>query len=68
LGVARSLACARVPAWLLDADMRRAEMYTRAAKPLQIRATHGETLVEDLVRLGTTQFSGVRPVLFLTQE
>jgi predicted ATP-grasp superfamily ATP-dependent carboligase len=68
LGVARSLARAQVPVWLLDADTRRAEMHTRAAKPLQIRATHGEPLVEDLVRLGTTQFSGVRPVLFLTQE
>jgi predicted ATP-grasp superfamily ATP-dependent carboligase len=68
LGVARSLARARVPVWLLDADMRRAEMHTRAANPLQVRATHGEALVEDLVRLGTTQFSGMRPVLFLTQE
>ena len=68
LGVARSLARARVPVCLLDTDARRAEMRTRAATPLQIRATHGETLVEDLVRLGTMQFSGVRPVLFLTQE
>jgi len=68
LGVARSLARARVPVWLLDTDMRHPEMHTRAAKPLQIRATHGETLVEDLVRLNTARFSGVRPVLFLTQE
>ncbi|KZC41791.1 MULTISPECIES: carboxylate--amine ligase [Rhodanobacter] len=68
LGVARSLAHARVPVCLLDTDMRRAEMHTRAAQPLQIHATHGETLVEDLVRLGTMRFSGVRPVLFLTQE
>lgn len=68
LGVARSLARARVRVWLLDADRRRPEMHTRAAKPLQIRATHGETLVEELVRLGTTQFSGARPMLFLTQE
>jgi predicted ATP-grasp superfamily ATP-dependent carboligase len=68
LGVARSLARAGVPVCLLDADTRRAEMRTRAAKPLQIGATYGETLVEDLVRLGTTQFSGMRPVLFLTQE
>ena len=68
LGVARSLARARVPVCLLDTDTRRADMRTRAATPLQIRATHGETLVEDLVRLGATQFSGVRPVLLLTQE
>jgi D-aspartate ligase len=68
LGVARSLAYARVPVWLLDSDMQRPEMYTRMAEPLKVRALHGETLVEDLVRLGTTQFSGVRPVLLLTQE
>lgn len=68
LGVARSLARARVPVWLLDSDERRPEMYTRAAKPLKIRALQGETLVEELVRLGTGQFSGARPVLFLTQE
>ncbi len=35
---------------------------------LKIAALHGEPLVEELVRLGTTQFSGLRPVLFLTQE
>jgi predicted ATP-grasp superfamily ATP-dependent carboligase len=68
LGVARSLARARVPVWLLDSDERRAEMYTRAAHPLKVRALHGETLVEDLVCLGTTRFSGLRPVLLLTQE
>jgi len=43
-------------------------MYTRDAKPLTVRALQGETLVEELVRLGTGQFSGTRPVLFLTQE
>lgn len=68
LGVARSLARARVPVWLLDSDERRPEMYTRAAKPLKIRALQGEVLVEELVRLGKAQFSGMRPVLFLTQE
>ncbi len=68
LGVARSLARARVPVWLLDSDARRPEMHTRAAKPVAVRALHGEALVEDLVRLGTTQFSGMRPVLLLTQE
>ncbi|MHB1274241.1 MAG: carboxylate--amine ligase [Rhodanobacter sp.] len=68
LGVARSLARARVPVWLLDADARRPEMHTRMARPLQVRALQGETLVEELVRLGTAQFSGMRPVLLLTQE
>ncbi|MGH8233160.1 MAG: FAD-dependent oxidoreductase [Rhodanobacteraceae bacterium] len=68
LGVARSLARADVPVWLLDSDKRRPEMYTRAAKPLKIGALHGETLVEELVRLGKRQFSGSRPVLLLTQE
>ena len=68
LGVARSLAQARVPVWLLDTDARRPEMHTRAARSLRIGALHGETLIEELVRLGTTQFSGVRPVLFVTQE
>jgi len=68
LGVARSLAQARVPVWLLDTDARRPEMHTRAARSLRIGALHGETLIEELVRLGTTQFPGVRPVLFVTQE
>ncbi len=68
LGVARSLARARVPVWLLDADARRPEMHTRVARPLEVRALHGETLVEELVRLGAAQFSGMRPVLLLTQE
>ncbi|MGH8184721.1 MAG: FAD-dependent oxidoreductase [Rhodanobacteraceae bacterium] len=68
LGVARSLARARVPTWLLDTDARRPEMFTRAAKPLAVRALHGETLVEDLERLAGTLFRDTRPVLFLTQE
>jgi predicted ATP-grasp superfamily ATP-dependent carboligase len=67
LGVVRSLARARVPAWLLDAE-RRPEMHTRTAKPVQITALHGETLVEELRRLSQTRFAGVRPVLLLTQE
>ncbi|MGH8114952.1 MAG: FAD-dependent oxidoreductase, partial [Rhodanobacteraceae bacterium] len=68
LGVARSLARAHVPVWLLDANARRPEMRTRAAKPLQIRGLHGETLVEELERLGQGPFAGLRPVLLLTQE
>ncbi len=68
LGVARSLARAHVPVWLLDCNELRPEMYTRAAKALKIGALHGETLVEELVRLGDGQFSGLRPVLLLTQE
>lgn len=68
LGVARSLARARVPVWLLDDDDRRPEMHTRAARPLKIDALHGEVLVDELVRLCTMRFSGSRPVLFLTQE
>lgn len=68
LGVARSLARARVPVWLIDSDARRPEMHTRAAKPLQIEALHGEVLVDELGRLAMTRFSGMRPVLLLTQE
>lgn len=68
LGVARSLARAHVPVWLLDCDERRPEMHTRTAKALKIGALHGETLVEELVRLGNGQFSRLRPILFLTQE
>lgn len=68
LGVARSLARARVPVWLLDSDARRPEMHTRAANSLKVRDLHGETLIEELVRLGEGQFSGLRPVLLLTQE
>lgn len=68
LGVARSLARAKVPTWLLDSDPHRPEMRTRAATPLAVRALHGEALVEDLVQLATAKFRGARPVLLLTQE
>lgn len=68
LGVARSLWRARVPVWLLDNDLRKPEMRTRAARPLAVSALHGEALVADLIRLGTAQFSGQHPVLLLTQE
>lgn len=68
LGVARSLARARVLVWLLDSDVQRPEMRTRAAKPLKVSALQGEALIDNLVRLGTTQFRDLRPVLFLTQE
>src|SRR5690348_13560637 len=68
LGVARSLVRARVPVWLLDSNERRPEMYTRVAKPLAVPAMHGEALVGELERLGTARFSGLRPVLLLTQE
>lgn len=68
LGVARSLSRARVPVWLLDTDVRRPEMHTRAASPLRVAALHGELLIEDLERLAAAAFSGRRPVLLLTQE
>ncbi|MGH8145750.1 MAG: FAD-dependent oxidoreductase [Rhodanobacteraceae bacterium] len=68
LGVARSLARARVPVWLLDTDAGRPEMHTRVAKPLQVPALHGDALVNELVHLGATLYSGLRPVLFVTQE
>ncbi|MEO6799923.1 MAG: FAD-dependent oxidoreductase [Rhodanobacter sp.] len=68
LGVARSLALARVPVWLLDSDPRRPEMRTRAAHCLAVPALHGEALLDDLERVSSAQFSGLRPVLFLTQE
>src|SRR5665213_3596883 len=68
LGVTRSLARRRVPVWLLDSDARRPEMRTRAAQPVVVRSLHGDALVDELVRLGTTQFFGTRPVLLLTQE
>jgi len=68
LGVARSLASERVPVWLLDSDARRPEMRTRVANPVKVLSLHGETLVEELVRLAEAQFTGLRPVLFLTQE
>lgn len=68
LGVARSLARAKVPVWLLDDDHDRPEMHTRAARPLRMETLQGEGLVRELVRLGVSRFSGVRPVLFLTRE
>lgn len=68
LGVARSLARARVPVWLLDTNPRRPEMRTHAARPLVVHSLHGDTLVEELLRLAAARFSGMRPVLLLTQE
>lgn len=68
LGVARSLALARVRVWLADSDSRRPEMHTRAARSLPIESLHGDALINELVRLGSTRFAGVRPVLMLTQE
>ncbi len=68
LGVARSLARARVQVCLLDTDVRRPEMHSRAAHPIAVSSLHGEALVEDLVRLAEARFCGLRPVLFLTQE
>lgn len=68
LGVARSLAHARVPVWLLDPDPRRPEMRTRAARCLAVPALHGDALLDGLERLSSAEFSGLRPVLFLTQE
>ncbi len=68
LGVARSLARAHVPTWLLDCDVRRPEMYTRAATRTKVRALSGTALIEDLVHLAGTKFLHSRPVLMLTQE
>lgn len=68
LGVARSLARARVPVWLLDSDERRPEMHTRTAKPLKVPSLQGEALIEALEHLGATRFADARPVLLLTQE
>lgn len=68
LGVARSLARVGVPAWLVDADPRRFEMRTRTARPLAIASMQGPALIDELVRLGTSRFAGIRPVLLLTQE
>ncbi len=68
LGVVRSLVRARVPVYLLDTDARRPEMHTRAVHPIAVRSLHSEALVDELVRLAEAQFSGLRPVLFLTQE
>lgn len=68
LGVARSLAHAGVSTYLLDPDLGSPEMHTRMARALKIDALHGEALIDQLVHLGTTRFSGERPVLLLTQE
>lgn len=68
LGVVRSLARAKVSVWLLDTDERQPEMHTRAAKPVRVHALDGETLIEDLERLGKEPFGDLRPVLFLTRE
>lgn len=68
LGVARSLALAHVPAWLLDSDPQRPEMHTRVAKSLRVPAMHGEPLIKGLISLGKTVFREQRPVMILTQE
>lgn len=68
LGIARSLANAGVRTWLVDADARCPEMRTRAARCLPVASLHGDTLIEELVRLEREHFHGSRPVLFLTRE
>ncbi|HET7329224.1 FAD-dependent oxidoreductase, partial [Dyella sp.] len=35
---------------------------------LPVRALHGETLIDDLIRLSASRFGGSRPVLFATRE
>jgi len=68
LGVARSLARARVPVWIVDSDPRQPGMHTRAARPWVIAAMQGEALVEGLRSLVPSRLSNSRPVLILTQE
>lgn len=68
LGVARSLARARVPAWLVVAGDGGVEAQTRTARSIRIASLVGGALIDELVRLGTTEFRGQRPVLLLTQE
>lgn len=68
LGVARSLAQARVGVWLLDSDPRRPELRTHVARSATLGALSGEGLIESLRELGETLFREQRPVLILTQE
>lgn len=68
LGVVRSLKRAHVPAWILDVDAARPALHTRAAKAVTVASLDGEPLINELVRLGNTQFRDLQPVLLLTQE
>ena len=68
LGVARSLARARVPAWIVDSDSRQPGMHTRVARPWVVAEMQGKALVEGLRSLVLSKFSNLRPVLLLTQE
>lgn len=68
LGVARSLVRAGVPVWLLDSNLKRPEMSTRAVHRAVVRSLRGPMLVEDLEQLAAIEFPGQLPVLFLTQE
>lgn len=68
LGVARSLARERVPAWIVDSDSRQPGMHTNAARPLVMPALQGEALIDGLLVLVSSQFHDSRPVLILTQE
>ena len=68
LGVARSLARAHVPVWIVDSDTHQPGMHTRAARPWLIAAMQGEALVEGLWSSIPSKLSKLRPVLILTQE
>lgn len=68
LGVARSLASARVPVWLLDKDPDQPGMHTRNATPVRLPTLAGPELVEALVAISEREFKRCKPVLILTQE
>lgn len=68
MGVVRSLGRHRVPVWLVDNNPRAPEMHTRYGRKLTAPAMEGPLLIDRLVELGERRFSGLRPVLFLTQE
>lgn len=68
LGVARSLASAGVPTWILDPNATRVGMYSRAARPLLLPTADPGALVDGLLNVQRKYFRRARPVLILTQE
>src|SRR5579863_8260822 len=66
LGVARSLARAGVPIWLIDSRRSDPGTWTRHGRKLLFQSLGGHELVDSLLQL-RSQFA-VKPVLFLTQE
>lgn len=66
LGVARSLAAAKVPTIVVDTNLRLAAMWSRGSRRHIVRQMLGRPFVDDLLKLQGKV--GAKPVLILTDE